>query len=76
MIGDRRRARKALERGLVVDKGNDEIMRTLRGMGTRRRPVFPFLDRGHVLNRYTGLAIYRLRQFTQPGDFTASRSSA
>jgi len=40
---------------------NPEIRELLDRIGMRKPPVFPFLPRGHFLNRYAGLIISRLR---------------
>jgi tetratricopeptide (TPR) repeat protein len=52
--GERRRAHKALCQGLRLEKRHTGLLAEIRRMGVRRRPVFPFLSRRHVLNRVTG----------------------
>ena len=39
---------------------NDEISTLLLEIGSRKPPVFSFLDRDHLLNRYAGIALTRL----------------
>jgi tetratricopeptide (TPR) repeat protein len=52
--GQRRRAHKALCQGLRIEKRHAGLIAELRRMGVRRKPLFPFLSRGHLLNRVTG----------------------
>ncbi|HKY32321.1 MAG TPA: tetratricopeptide repeat protein [Candidatus Polarisedimenticolia bacterium] len=59
--GERRRAHKALCQGLRIEKGHAGLIAEIRRMGVRRRPVFGFLPRHHVLNRLTGAFVSRLR---------------
>jgi tetratricopeptide (TPR) repeat protein len=60
---DRGRAHEAFMMGLRLDRRDPRIRRELRRMGIRRRPIFPFLDRDHLLNRWLGrlLSRYGLR---------------
>lgn len=39
---------------------NDEVSALLQEIGTRKPPVFSFLDRDHILNRYAGIVLGRL----------------
>lgn len=50
----RREAHKALERGLRMQPDHPGILRDLKRMGVRRRPVIPFLDRRSVVNVLLG----------------------
>ncbi len=52
--GDRRRAHRAFRRGLEIDVSHAELRSEMQRLGMRRRPLFRFLDRGHVLNRLAG----------------------
>lgn len=60
---DRRRAHEAFCMGHRLDRRDPRINRELRRMGVRRRPPVPFLERGHVVNRWLGrvMARYGLR---------------
>ena len=40
---------------------NAEIRKMLDVLGIRRKPVLPFLPRGHFLNKYIGLLLYKAR---------------
>jgi len=53
-LGQRVRAVRALERGLAFNPGDPELLRERIGLGTRRRPVVPFLSRRNWLNRVFG----------------------
>jgi tetratricopeptide (TPR) repeat protein len=50
----------ALRKGLSAGD-HSEIRVLLEDLGTRRRPLFPFLPRRHFLNKYTGLILRFLR---------------
>ncbi len=50
----------ALRKGLSAGD-NSEIRLLLENLGTRKRPLFPFLPRRHFLNKYAGLILHRLR---------------
>ena len=49
-----------LRRGLSLGD-NQEIKALLEALGLRREPVFPFLSRNNLLNRYVGLILSRFR---------------
>ncbi|MDP1759546.1 MAG: tetratricopeptide repeat protein [Thermodesulfovibrionales bacterium] len=40
---------------------NQEIKRILDKLGTRKKPLLPFLPRNNFLNKYTGLMMHRLK---------------
>ncbi|RJQ41080.1 MAG: hypothetical protein C4550_02410 [Nitrospiraceae bacterium] len=40
---------------------NQKIKQILEDLGTRKKPVFPFLPRRNLLNKYTGLMMHRLK---------------
>lgn len=46
-------------KGLTLHE-NEEIKRLLEHLGERKRPLFPFLSRSHVLNKYLGILLHRL----------------
>jgi tetratricopeptide (TPR) repeat protein len=60
-FGFRAEAIRFLRRGLMIDPGNREIAAELRSLGVRRRPVFGFLGREHLLNRWLGAVVRRSR---------------
>jgi hypothetical protein len=53
-LGQRVRAVRALERGLAFHPGNPDLVEARRLLGTRQRPVVPFLSRRNWLNRVLG----------------------
>src|SRR5688572_5665970 len=59
--GERRRAHKALCQGLRIEKRHAGLLAEFRRMGVRRKPLFAFLPRRHVLNRLTGSILGRGR---------------
>jgi tetratricopeptide (TPR) repeat protein len=59
--GERRRAHKALCQGLRIEKGHAGLLSEIRRMGLRKRPVFGFLPRHHLLNRMSGRLVGRAR---------------
>ena len=52
--GRRREAHDALERGLRLQPGHDGIQKVKSKMGSRRRPVIPFLSRDNPVNIVLG----------------------
>ena len=66
LLGDRRSAVDAVERGLEIDAGNDELLTLRDDLGTRRPPVLPFLSRRNPLNQLLGRMRHRLRRTPQP----------
>ena len=43
-----------LRRGLMIDPQNEAILKEMRSLGVRRKPVLGFLRRGHLFNRWFG----------------------
>ncbi len=52
--GDRRRAFSTFVRGLQLNRRHMGLIRQIRNLGFRRRPVLRFLKRAHPLNRLLG----------------------
>jgi len=61
MAGDRRRARLAFLEGLKLDQDDPNITHDLKKLGMRRVPPLSVVHRDHLLNKYIGLALRRLR---------------
>lgn len=40
---------------------NEQIRIILQSIGTRKNPLFPFLPRGHFVNKYGGMLLAKLR---------------
>ena len=43
-----------LRRGLMIDPQNEPILKEMRSLGVRRKPVLSFLRRDHLVNRWFG----------------------
>ena len=56
LSSQREMALKTLRQGLQYQH-KDEVIRELKRLGMRGKPVFPFLRRGHPLNKYCGLLL-------------------
>lgn len=53
--GKRKDAIEAFQQGLKFDSGNRELWKDLRGLGERKKPPLPFLDRSNPINKYIGI---------------------
>ena len=53
-----------LRRGLMIDPQNEPILKEMRSLGVRRKPVLAFLRRDHLVNRWFG----RLRSRNLAGE--------
>lgn len=54
----------SFQKGLEIDKKNEDIFRELKKLGVRRKPFFPFLKRPNPLNKYIGILTYELQKKT------------
>jgi tetratricopeptide (TPR) repeat protein len=52
----------SFQKGLDIDKKNEDLFRELKNLGIRRRPFFPFLKRSNPLNKYIGMLTYDLQK--------------
>jgi len=59
-FGFKSEGRRYLERGMMIDPGNVPIAKELAELGRRDPPIFQFLPRRHVLNRWLGRARHQL----------------
>jgi hypothetical protein len=60
--GNRRKAAlNAFQSGLKYDSGNRELGAEIKGLGIRKGPVIPFLQRGNPVNIYLGKLRYSIR---------------
>jgi tetratricopeptide (TPR) repeat protein len=57
--GKKRDAVAAFNLGLHADPKDQEIIKELKKLGSRRRPPVPFLNRSNPINKYIGLLIRR-----------------
>lgn len=58
--GKKNEALSTLRQGLSFGE-NQTIRSILEKIGTREKPVFPFLPRSNCLNKYIGLMLHRLK---------------
>ena len=58
----RQLAVKTLNRGLRISPGHRGLLELRRNLGIRRRPLLPFLNRTHSLNRFLGRLHYELKR--------------
>ena len=61
-FGFKTEAIRYLRRGLMIDPACAPIIRDLGRLGIRQRPVLRFLRRGHLLNRWMGRLLMRVRR--------------
>jgi tetratricopeptide (TPR) repeat protein len=59
LSNQREKALETLRQGLQYQRKN-EVLRELEKLGTRGKPIFPFLKRGNPLNKYCGLLLKQL----------------
>jgi dihydrofolate reductase len=59
--GSKRKAVKAFNQGLELDKDNEQIKNEIKQLGERKEPFFPSLPRSHPFNKYLGLLMARFR---------------
>lgn len=55
MNGQKTYAIKSFKKGLKIDHSHEGLICELKKMGIRRKPVFPFLERRHPVNKFLGL---------------------
>ncbi|HUK57379.1 MAG TPA: tetratricopeptide repeat protein [Nitrospiria bacterium] len=55
-----------LYKGLKIDNQDPAILAELRRLGVRRKPIFGFLTRSHMLNKYLGMMTSRFRDKDKP----------
>jgi len=60
--GKKRDAMDAFKKGLRYDNGNSDLKRELLGLGVRKQPPVPFLDRSNPINKYIGLILRKTKR--------------
>jgi tetratricopeptide (TPR) repeat protein len=55
-------ALNAFHQGLSYDDSNSEILKELRGLGERKPPPVPFLDRSNPVNKYIGMILQKTKK--------------
>jgi tetratricopeptide (TPR) repeat protein len=48
---------ESFRKGLKYDNSNGELLKELRGLGIRKAPPVPFLDRSNPINKYIGMIL-------------------
>lgn len=54
----------SFQKGLEIDKKNEDIFKELKRLGVRRKPFLPFLKRSNPLNKCIGILTYGLQKKT------------
>jgi hypothetical protein len=65
-LNQRERAYKTVQRGMSLWPGDEQLRWAQEAMGWRRRPVFPFLGRRNILNKYLGKLRHKWRKHRAP----------
>jgi hypothetical protein len=60
LAGKLKPAIAALDYGLGLEPTHPEMLELRQSLGVRKQPTFPFLERGHALNRLAGRLRHRL----------------
>ena len=63
--GKKKDAIEAFHKGLKYDNGNNDLRKELRGLGIRKKPPVPFLDRSNPINKCIGMILQKTRK--EPG---------
>ncbi len=56
--GRKKDAIDAFNKGLLYDNSNRDLQKELRGLGVRKKPPVPFLDRSNPINKYIGMILH------------------
>jgi len=70
--GKKKDAIDALKKGLKYDNGNNDLKKELQGLGVRKQPPVPFLDRSNPINKYIGM-ILKSEKKASPGGKSGGR---
>lgn len=60
--GKKKDAIDAFHKGLQYDKSNSDLRKELRGLGMRKNPPVPFLDRANPINKYIGMILKKAKK--------------
>lgn len=60
--GKKKEAIDAFHKGLQYDKSNSDLRKELRGLGMRKNPPVPFLDRANPINKYIGMILQKAKK--------------
>jgi tetratricopeptide (TPR) repeat protein len=64
IAGKKKEAYFSFQKGLEIDKKNEDIFKELKKLGIRRKPFLPFLKRSNPLNKYLGILTYEFQKKT------------
>ena len=70
--GKKKDAIDAFKKGLRYDNGNSDLKKELQGLGVRKQPPVPFLDRSNVINKCIGMVL-KLERKAPPGGKNGGR---
>lgn len=59
--GNKKEAIEAFYGGLAFDYENKDLLREIKKLGMRRKPVVRFLPRSHRINKYIGMILHKLK---------------
>jgi tetratricopeptide (TPR) repeat protein len=59
--GNKKKAIEAFHKGLTYDHENKDLLREIKKLGMRRKPVVRFLSRSHPINKYIGMILNKLK---------------
>lgn len=59
--GNKKEAFDAFYKGLTYDHENKDLLREIKKLGMRRKPVVRFLPRSHPINKYVGMLLHKLK---------------
>jgi tetratricopeptide (TPR) repeat protein len=60
--GKKKEAVDTFKKGLKYDNGNSDLKKELQGLGARKQPPVPFLDRSNPINKYIGLILHKTKK--------------
>jgi tetratricopeptide (TPR) repeat protein len=60
--GKKKDAIDAFHKGLQYDKSNSDLRKELRGLGMRKKPLVPFLDRANPINKCIGMILQKAKK--------------
>jgi tetratricopeptide (TPR) repeat protein len=71
--GKKKDAIDAFHKGLQYDNGNNDLRKELRGLGMRKKPPVPFLDRSNPINKYIGMILQKAKNEPEKRRGTGTR---
>jgi hypothetical protein len=56
--GKKKDAIETFTGGLKYDSGNTDLLKEMRSLGSRKKPLLPFLERSNPINKYLGMLLH------------------